>query len=136
MSQEDVDLVVRALEAVARRPRPDFETINQLFHPDHVLVPIEATKLGGSEVEGASGYKRWLESVANITPWEMEVVSAVATGPSTVLVTITLRFRGAASGAELDQATWLVVTVEDGRLRRTETHFDEAEALEAARRGK
>ena len=46
MSQENLDLVVRAMEAVLRRPKPDFETVNALYHPDHVLVPLAAHSFG------------------------------------------------------------------------------------------
>ena len=55
MSQENLELVVRATEASLERPKPDFETINTLYHPDHVLVPLTANALGEAEAKGAAG---------------------------------------------------------------------------------
>lgn len=135
MSQANVDLVLRALNAVARRPEPDFETINAVYRQDHVFIPIEVNKLGGEEVRGAAGYRTWSESIAALTPWQMELGGAVDTGPATVLVVLTLRIRGARSGAAVDQRVWLVVTVEAGMITRTESYFDPTEAtLKAAGR--
>jgi hypothetical protein len=56
MSQENLDLVVRATQAALKRPKPDFETVNALYHPDHVLVPLAANTLGEGEAKGAEGY--------------------------------------------------------------------------------
>ena len=35
MSLENVEIVRRAMEAANRRPKPDFATVNDLYHPDH-----------------------------------------------------------------------------------------------------
>ena len=132
MSQENLDLVVRAVRAVLARPKPDFETVNALYHPDHVLVPIEASTLGGAEAHGARGYKAWLEQTADALEWEAELKGAVDVGPHKVLVVTLNRFRGASSGAETEDRVWNLVTVSDGKLTRTETYLDPAKALEAA----
>jgi hypothetical protein len=47
-----VELVTRAIRAATARPKPDFATMNALFHPDHVLVP---TALDIDEVRGGRG---------------------------------------------------------------------------------
>jgi hypothetical protein len=37
MSRENVELVTRAMRAATARPKPDFATMNALFHPDRFM---------------------------------------------------------------------------------------------------
>src|SRR4051812_29139562 len=132
MSQENLDLVTRAIRAAIRRSKPDFQTINVLFHPDHVLVSIMADKLGSEAAAvGASGYKDWLEAQEDVMSFETELRGAIDVGPDTVIAVTTIRVRGASSGATTDQRVWSVMTVTDGKIIRTENYIDPAEALEA-----
>ena len=39
MSEKNVKIVRAAIEATMRRPKPDWETVNALFHPDHEFLP-------------------------------------------------------------------------------------------------
>lgn len=134
MSQENVDLVTRAIRAAARRPKPDFETVNALFHPDHVLVSIVSSKLGGEEeAVGAAGYKAWLEAQEGIISWETELGGAVDV-ENKVLAVMTMRFHGSSSGANTEQRVWQVFTVRDGKITRTEIFIDPRDALEAVGR--
>jgi ketosteroid isomerase-like protein len=141
MSTENLDLVTRALRATQTRPKPDFATINALFHPDHVLVP-QQSQIESEEFRGARGFQAFmreqgqpgLSDGAGEAPvsWESDLEGAVDVGSDKVLAVATTRYRGAASGAELEQRTWYVVTVRDGRVFRTEVYSDPAKALEAA----
>jgi ketosteroid isomerase-like protein len=132
MSRENLELVVRASRAAIRRPKPDFETVNALYHPDHVLVSVMATKLGEGEAVGARGYKAWLEEQEGVMPvGEQELEGAVDIAPDTVLTVTSIRFRGASSGAGAEQRLWGVVTVADGKITRTAVYTDPVEALEA-----
>jgi ketosteroid isomerase-like protein len=131
MSQENVDLVLRAMRAALKRPNPDFETVNALYHPDHVLIPVEARELGQDEAKGARGYKAWLEQTGDVLSWEGEAGGAVDVAPDTVLAVTTIRAHGVSSGAATEQRSWHVVTVTDGQITRTESYNDPAEALEA-----
>jgi ketosteroid isomerase-like protein len=135
MSQENLDLVRRALAAGNARPRPDFETMNAVFSPDHVFVPVEGGKLGGGERVGGEGYRAWLEESGGTMPWEAKLEGAVDLGPDKVLAVLSMHFRGASSGIELDERMWLVQWVNQGRITRTESFLDPAEALEAAGAG-
>jgi ketosteroid isomerase-like protein len=132
MSQENLDLVVHAIQAATKRPEPDFETVNALYHPDHVLVSLTATTLGEGEAQGAAGYKAWLQQIGDAVSWEGELKGAVDVGPDKVLVATVTRFKGASSGIELDERTWCVVTVAEGQITRTEVYNDPIQALEAA----
>jgi ketosteroid isomerase-like protein len=132
MSQENLDLVVRAIQAAIEQPKPDFETVNALYHPDHVLVPLGANALGEGEAKGAAGYKRWLRETDDAVSWEGELKGAVDVGPDKVLAVTQTRFEGASSGVKTEQRTWNVVTVAEGKLTRTEVYSDPIQALEAA----
>ena len=133
MSQENAELVKRAFRAATARPKPDFATMNALFHPDHVLVPVT---LDTQEVVGARGYQAFLQGDAGDggapVSWEADFEGAVDVGSHKVLAVLTGRYRGSASGVELEQRNWAVVTVRDGLVARTEIYLDPAEALQAA----
>jgi ketosteroid isomerase-like protein len=132
MSQENLDLVKRAVSAANARPRPDYETVNALYSPDHVLVPVEASKLGGEERVGGEGYRAWLEETGGTMPWEAELEGAVDLGPDKVLTVLSMHFRGASSGIDLEERIWMVQWISEGKITRTEAFLDPAEALEAA----
>ena len=132
MSQENLDLVVRATRAAIKRPKPDFETVNALYHPDHVFVSLTANTLGEGEAKGAAGYKAWLQQIDGAVSWEGELKGAVDVGPDKVLAATVTRFKGASSGIEVEQRTWNVVTVVEGKITRTEIYNDPIQALEAA----
>jgi ketosteroid isomerase-like protein len=132
MSEENLDLVVRAIKAALRRPKPDFETVNALYHPDHVLVPLAANTLGEGEARGAEGYKTWLQQTDDAVSWEGELKGAVDVGPDKVLVVTQTRFQGASSGIKTEERTWSVVTVTEGKITRTDVYNDPIQALEAA----
>jgi ketosteroid isomerase-like protein len=131
MSEETLDLALRAVRAAAALP-PDFETVNALFHPDHVFVPVTSEQLGEAEAKGAAGYKAWLEDSANVMSWEADVRGPVDVGAQKVLVVTVNRFRGATSGLSSEFRAWAVVTVAGGKITRTEVYIDPAKALEAA----
>lgn len=132
MTQENIELVDRALRATHARPRPDFETINELYHPDHVLLTVMTSKLGEGEVKGARGFKAWMEAGEDVMTWDGELGGVVDIGPDTVLAVSSYRFRGASSGAETEQRLWMVITVTDGEITRTEAFLDPSAALKAA----
>src|SRR3954454_13673547 len=133
MSQENLDLVMRAMTAANVRPRPDFQTLNALFASDHLFVPVEGGKLGGEEVVGGEGYRGWLKESGAALSWEAKLEGAVDLGPEKVLAVQSIHFRGASSGIELNERMWIVFQVSDGKIIRTEAFLDSAEALEAAR---
>ena len=133
MSQENLDLVVRATKAALRQPKPDFDTVNALYHPEHVLVSLVANTLGGDgEAKGAAGYKSWLQQTGDAVRWEGELKGAVDIGPDKVLVVTVNRFEGVSSGIETEQRAWTVVTVAEDRITRSEVYNDPVKALEAA----
>jgi ketosteroid isomerase-like protein len=136
MSQHNLDLVVRAIRAAIARPKPDYETINELYSADHVLVPAGVETGLENEGRGAEAFREWRrhldEFVANA---EHELRGAVDIGSDKVLAVTTSRGEGRTSGAPAELRIWNVgnvVTVVGGKVVRTEAYSDSRKALEAA----
>ncbi|MGI9020501.1 MAG: nuclear transport factor 2 family protein [Solirubrobacterales bacterium] len=131
MSQENVEIVRRAFTAGWRKPKPDFATVNELFHPEFVLRSMFSA-VEGRDFVGASGFREWLANVnATWESWESEVVNVEAIDPDRVLLPVENRFTSK-EGVGLEQTTWFVVTVRDGKVTRAESYRSREDALEAA----
>ena len=118
------------LEAAYRRPTPDYETIRELGHPDHVFVPVEVDR--GRGYEGFAGYRAWFGEIGETLPWSGRLEGAIEAGPRTVIAQTTMQMQGGASEIEFDQLMWLVMTLADGKVARTESYLHPEEALRAA----
>jgi hypothetical protein len=138
MSQEEVELATRAIRALSARPKPDFATVNEVFHLDHVYLPM-SRELEGGEYHGARGYQQFLREeggpagvTGGLLSWEADFGGAIDVGNHKVIAVTTGRFRGKASGVEFEQRAWVLMTVRGGRISRTQSFTDPAEALKAA----
>ena len=130
MSEENVEIVRAAIEATMRRPKPDWETMNALFHPDHEFLPRNVRLEGGS-VRGGQGYREWLTSISETIEWEVTLAEVTEIDHERVLAVTPTKFRGRQSGAETEQRIASVVTVREGKVVRTDSSVPE-QALEAA----
>jgi ketosteroid isomerase-like protein len=131
MSEENVEIVRAAIEATMRRPKPDWETMNALFHPDHEFLPRDVGLVGGG-VRGAQGYREWLTSISETLEWEVTLAGVTEIDHERVLAVLPTKFRGRQSGAETEQRIAAVVTVQGEKVVRTELFQSPEEALEAA----
>jgi ketosteroid isomerase-like protein len=133
MSQENVEIVRRAIEAAIRRPKPNFATMNDLFHPDHEFISRRDALEGGSS-RGVRGYRDWLQNAGETLEWESRLEEVTEIDGDRVLAITPTRFRGRSSGVILDeQRIGCIVTVQDGKVTRTEAFPSRDEALEAVR---
>jgi ketosteroid isomerase-like protein len=132
MSEENVDLVRRGIEAINRGdieaalaladPLPEFEWV-----PSGVLIPDLASVQRGSE-----GMRRVVEVFFGaFDAAHIEVHDLIDAGDQ-VFGSLTLQGRGKQSGAEASWDVWLVWTVRDGRVARVLGFTDRDAALEAA----
>jgi hypothetical protein len=80
MSQENLDIVTRALRAALARPDPDFATVNELYAPDHVLVPA-GVDMVERELHGARGFRTWREETQELVDADFDIRGAVDVGP-------------------------------------------------------
>ena len=131
MSRENVDIARRAHDAAARRPKPDFATVNALYHPDHEFLSLVTFRQ--SALTGARGFREFLANIdeAYESSWESRIEEASALDEERVLLVVVFRLRGKRSGVPVDQQMGIVVTVRDGKVVRTETYPSREEALQS-----
>ena len=133
MSEENVEIVRRALEAGWRRPKPDFATVNDLFHPDHELLSSAARVEGGGSERGAQGFREVLGGLDEaFESWELSIEQVRSIDKERVVVDALMTAQGKRGGVPVQQRFGYVVTVRDGKLTRTEGYPSFEEALEAA----
>jgi ketosteroid isomerase-like protein len=127
MSREDRELALEAYTAAATRPKPDFETVNRLFDPEHVFVPVTA-QIDTREFRGAAA----LSEFPDLSDWEGTIEAAVDVGRGKVILVTQGEYRPSSSGPSLSLRGWIVSTVRGGRVLRTELYTDPGKALQAA----
>ena len=127
MSQADRETALEAYTAATARPKPDFETINRLFDPEHVFVPLTA-QVDTREFHGAAGFREFTD----LRDWEGTIEAAVDIGRGKVLLVTQGQYRGSSSGASVPLRSWIVSTLRGGKVLRTELYLDPGQALEAA----
>ena len=115
-----------------RRPKPDYEAMNALFHPDHEFLPRDVDLEGGGGHRGAQGYRDWATRIAETMEWEVTLAEVTKIDHERVLAVTPTKFRGRQSGAETEQRIAAVVTVRGGQVVRTELFQSPEQALEAA----
>jgi ketosteroid isomerase-like protein len=131
MSQANVEIVRRAIEALVRRPKPDFATMNDLFHPDHEFISRMAVREGGSH-RGARGYRDWLLDAEEVVEWVSRVEQVTEIDEDRVLVIMPTSFRGKSSDLALHEERLAgIVTVRAGKIIRSEVYRSPEQALEA-----
>jgi hypothetical protein len=63
-----VEIVRRVVEAGNIRPKPDFDVINALCDPNHVLV-AQLSGVEGKTYRRAQGFREWLTDMAQTFEW-------------------------------------------------------------------
>jgi ketosteroid isomerase-like protein len=126
MSQENVELTYRAVDAFNRR---DLDALLALADADvevfSRLAPIEESRYRGHE-----GLLRWHQNLYDVFPdWHAEPLEVRDFGDFT-MGAVRVRGHGGESGVPVDQVIWQVGEWRNGRLVRISSHDSEAEALE------
>ena len=132
MSQEKLETARRAWEAANERPKPDFATVNALYHPDHELVAVTDSLEGGTRL-GAQGFREWLGEIEHtFESWTSRVEEVKAIDDERVLLLWVGTFMGKQSGAGAEQRGGAVLIFKDGKISRTEVYPSVEGAREAA----
>jgi hypothetical protein len=114
MSQENVELVKRAVEAVNQR---DIEGYLACCTEDVQLVTPVAD-VGGT-YDGPDGIRRFFTDIGDAAPdFKIVIESLEAVGPDRVLGFMRVVGTGRASGIPIENATGNVYDVADGRIQR------------------
>ncbi len=132
MSQENVEIVRRAYEAAVRRPKPDFATVNALFHPDHEFVSPMASRIEADRQPGTRGFRSFLDTFGETwESWEITVDQVRSIDDQRALVFGVLTAVGRQGGVPVEQRFAQVASIRDGKVTRTEVYSSPEEALEA-----
>ncbi|HSD22978.1 MAG TPA: nuclear transport factor 2 family protein [Solirubrobacterales bacterium] len=129
MSQENVELVYRANDAVNRR---DLDALLALADPNVEYSPLVRALEGGRALRGHAGIRSWWENMLGIAPDFSTEVEDVRDLGDTTVARVHLRGHGIASGATIDRHAWQVAEWRQAQCVRWRTFNGEAAALEAA----
>jgi ketosteroid isomerase-like protein len=130
MSEENVEIVRRILHAFSEG---DLAGVLALCESDAEWRPA---LLGGGVLEGAiyrghTGLREFLRVQAETWETIKAIPRATRDVGDRVLVEVELQGVGRASGAPVNQITWNVIELREGKMRRGRVFLDRAEALEA-----
>jgi ketosteroid isomerase-like protein len=128
MSEENVEIVRRALEALDRRDRA---AVLAASDSDIEVVPSRDWPEPG--VRGPEAVFDWyLQAFDSLQPFRTSETEFIDAGGDKVLLQYRMYVRGSGSGAEVEFRRWCVVTLRKGKTLRHQWFTDRDEALEAA----
>ena len=131
MSQENVEIVRRWYE-VATSKADLLATMSRTMAFCHPDVEWSAPE-DGTTYRGREGVRQRLEEWLNsFDDYRYEIDRIIDCGDDEVLVKASEVGRGAASGAEVRQTNYELLTIRDGLIVRIREYYDEGKALEAA----
>jgi ketosteroid isomerase-like protein len=130
MSQENVEIVRRAVAAAFLSDPPDAETLRDVLEPDCVFV----TNWGVGEAEH-HGLDEALAGRAEMSrvwaSWAQEVEQVLDAGDGRVVALLRLRATGRGSAVPVEFAWAIVATLRNGRIATARTVLSQADALKA-----
>jgi ketosteroid isomerase-like protein len=129
MSQENVEIVRRAIAAANRR---DVDGYLSCCTEDVRLCPPNEGVLGTS-YEGPDGIRRYFADIDETgRDFTLTVERLEAVGAHRVLAFLRVTVTGRASGVSVEQTTGNVYDLVNGRIESNRIFLDRTEALEAA----
>jgi ketosteroid isomerase-like protein len=132
VSQDNVEIVRRGIEAAIRRPEPDFDTMNALFHPNHEFVSAADSALEGGSHRGMGGYRAAIRDLEETVASRSRLEQVTEIDEDRVLAIMPTRFEGRSSGVAFDEERLAaVVTLREGKIVRTKVYLSAAAAIKA-----
>jgi ketosteroid isomerase-like protein len=127
VSEENVELVRRALEALDKRDLPTWLAVHD---EDFEVLPIR--DFPETDVRGAeAAWNFYLETFDLFERFPVADVEVTDAGADKVLVGYKYDLRGRGSGAGVEFKYWVVATVRQGKILRARWFGNRDEALEA-----
>jgi ketosteroid isomerase-like protein len=128
MSQENVEVVRRAVAAVNRRDIDGYLACCT----DDVQLSTPLAEVTGT-YDGPDGIRRFFADVGDTGPdFQLTIERVEAVGPDRVLTFMLVTATGRASGIPQDSRTGNVYDFASGKIERIRIFVDREEALEAA----
>jgi ketosteroid isomerase-like protein len=131
MSQENVEIVSKAAEAVNRR---DSDAFIACLHPDVVWDDSAGFPGVRGIHRGRAEAQEWFQDVI-LEPWEslrLKVEDVTELSDGRVFAVALMTARGRSSGADAELRFWSVYWLADGKITRRELFWDRKKALAAA----
>jgi ketosteroid isomerase-like protein len=129
MSQENVEV---AMETFRRFNPKDLENWAALWHPEGRATPAKGWPEPGPFVGRDAIVRQFERLFADWSEYRNEEIEVAADSGDWVVVTWSLRTRGAASGLESQIDLAAAMRVQDGRIIEGHFRWNRDEALEAA----
>jgi ketosteroid isomerase-like protein len=131
MSQENVELVRRSVEAIPRDVEDDVEEMLSYVDPEGELHSAIVGGAEGNVYRGHEGFRRWVADSFESFQEVRNEWSEFRDLGDRVLAFGHVKARGRESGMELDSPMGWVFTVRRGKVVKAEGFLSQAEALEA-----
>ncbi|MFL5895553.1 MAG: nuclear transport factor 2 family protein [Thermoleophilaceae bacterium] len=130
MSQENVEVVRTAIEAVNRR---DLRALADASTDDlEIVSTLTAANLGGATHDGRDAWVSYFAAMdESWEDWRIEGFEVLDAGDDRVACLCRLVSRGQHSGVPVERAVGIAYQLLDGRMRRIRSYLDPAEALDA-----
>ena len=128
MSQENVELHYRAIDAFNRRDLGAYLALNDA---QVEFTPYEVWVQGGEPYRGHAGVRRWWEESFAVLPDLRAEVNEIRDFGDRTFVRGRLYGQGAGSGASIERTMFLIIQWRDGKQVWWSAFGSEAEALEA-----
>ena len=127
MSQENVQVMRAAYDAIARRDREALDAIlRERLAPDFEFEAV----LTGATYKGVDGFWEMLDDIQDTVDYTPEVQEAVDLDEH-VLMVLRMSGRGSRSGVPVAQQGAVIVTFDGSKLLSGKSFASKAEALEA-----
>jgi ketosteroid isomerase-like protein len=128
MSEENVELVRRAVEAYQRR---DGQALRTMTHRDCEVFTLTEGETEGEPFRGHAGIDEWLEH--EFDPWDEFRVepTEIRDVDDRVLMRSRVTARGKGSSVELNAEAGTVFEFRDGKIFRMRAYLDWHRALDA-----
>ena len=129
MSQENVELIRTLFERFDR----DGFLSEELWHSDAVLVNFRESPIPGP-YRGHEGLRKWRDELFEVlNEGRFDVESLTDAGEANAVVAkVRLRGRARHTDIEVNVPFSITAWIQEGRIARSESYTDHAEALEAA----
>ena len=132
MSQENVDVVRRFIEALPRaQASDDWRPVLDEVNPNDEIDDLDIS-LDTEHYRGHDSVRKWIAAwMESWESWRLEDVQVRPVGEDRAIGLFLVRAKGKGSGIELSRRDALVCTLRAGKIEKGTYYNDQAQALKA-----